>query len=309
MKELNYIYLIIYLPLIISVVLLLSVKDNKKFFELNNNHKRIISFALVLILLFVYLYHLGIIPRGIHIDEIGMAYDGLMLSKHGVDRYGVSYPVYLRNYDGGQSVLYVYLYSILCSIVPKTIFLYHFDLALILIRFPAVILNLFGLIAFYFIFRLKNNSFKSLLLTFIIGTCPFSIMHSRWALDCYLLYPMLIISFCFLYYAIEKKKDVLYFTSGISFGITLYSYITSYLIIFIFVSSFGIYLLLKHRINIKQALLFAIPLFVVALPLITMVFINVFDLPEIKIGLVTIPRFYLNRVDEFSFRNIFIVLS
>ena len=28
-------------------------------------------------------------------DEIGMAYDGLILSKHGVDRYGVSYPIEL----------------------------------------------------------------------------------------------------------------------------------------------------------------------------------------------------------------------
>ena len=66
----------------------------------------ILIFALFLI---TRLYRLPEIPRGIHVDEAGMAFDAFCLSHYGTDRYGLSRPVYLANYGGGQSALYAYL--------------------------------------------------------------------------------------------------------------------------------------------------------------------------------------------------------
>ena len=59
--------------------------------------------------IFLHTYRLGSIPRGIYVDEMGMAYDAYSLGKYGVDRYLKSFPLYLTNFGGGQSVLYCYL--------------------------------------------------------------------------------------------------------------------------------------------------------------------------------------------------------
>lgn len=86
------------------------MKKIEEFVEKNTNKIFIIIFILFSILL---LYKIGLVPKGLHVDEAGMAFDAISIISNGTDRYQNQLPVYLVNFGGGQSALYAYLTSVL----------------------------------------------------------------------------------------------------------------------------------------------------------------------------------------------------
>lgn len=74
-------------------------------------------------------------------DEAATAYSAWCLANYGVDRYLKSWPVYLLNFDGGQSIMYGYLLAGLFKL-----FGYH----VFLIRLPGIFFSflnwLFGML-------------------------------------------------------------------------------------------------------------------------------------------------------------------
>lgn len=75
---------------------------------------------------------------------------------------------------------------------------------------------------------------------------------------------------------------------------------TSYFFLPVFVIPLLMVLFLKKKITLKQAIISLGIVFVIDLPLILYVIINTFDLPEIKILFITIPRLTANRYQEVS---------
>ena len=239
-------------------------------------------------------FKLGAVPYGLHVDEAGMAYDALSLSKYGVDRYLNHLPVYLINYGGGQSAMYAYFVTILIKI---------FGYSIVIIRTPAVILRLLIFICGFFIIKNENNKFKSLTFLFLLTIVPYFIMQSRWGLDCNLLVGFLTISVCFFIQAITKNSNKLLFASGVFFGLSLYTYALSYIIIPILLLLLCIYLLYIKKLNIKKLIILGIPIFLLALPLILMILVNNGFISEIK-GIITIPLLKNYRGIEISLKNI-----
>ena len=129
-------------------------------------------------------------------------------------------------------------------------------------------------------------------------------MKTRWALDAYLLSPMLIISIFSLLHAINKSEYRYFVIAGISFGLTLYTYAISYIIIPIVLLIVLLYYLYIKEINFKQILVFGIPLFILALPLLLMVGYNSGIIPKINLPLFKIPDLWWYRGAEVSFSNI-----
>lgn len=167
----------------------------EEFIEKHSNKLFIIICIIFTCTLF---FKLGDIPRGVHVDEAGMAYDAISLAENGTDRYLNKFPVYLINFGGGQSALYAYLTAILIKV---------FGYSQILIRFPSVILSIVGLIFLYKMLK-ENESYKeALLISFIYAISPWNIMRSRWGLDAYLLASMLIISLYSFINAVNSKKN------------------------------------------------------------------------------------------------------
>ena len=80
-------------------------RDNKKMFWLA-------AAGIALLFAVTRLWMLADIPRGLHVDEAGMAYDAYCLANFGTDRYLKHFPVYLINYGDGQSAMYAYLAAI-----------------------------------------------------------------------------------------------------------------------------------------------------------------------------------------------------
>ena len=243
-------------------------------------------------------FKLGDVPYGLNVDEAGMAYDAISLVNYGVDRYLKPYPVYFINFGGGQNAMYTYL---------AALFIRVFDYSTVIIRLPAVLLRFLTFIAIYFIMKSEygkpNNKEKSLLLLFLFSVCPYFIMQSRWGLESNLLVGFLTISICLLIYSIRNNSTKLFFASGISFGLTLYTYALSYIIIPVFLILTCAYLCFLKRIKFGQVLFLFVPLSLLAVPLLLMILVNKGVIPEIQ-GIFTIPLLHFYRGSEVSFNNI-----
>lgn len=268
------------------------MKSIEEFIEKNTNKIFLIIFIIFAIIL---LYKIGVVPKGLHVDEAGMAFDAISIISNGTDRYQNQLPVYLVNFGGGQSALYAYLTSIFVGI---------FGFSIGIIRIPSVIITLISLIAIYKLIKENVGNKEALLISFIYAIVPFNIMKSRWALDAYLLAPMLIISIYLLVHATKKCQYRYFIIAGISFGLTLYTYAISYIIIPVLLVIILLYYLYIKEIYFKQILVFGIPLFILALPLLLMVGYNSEIIPKIDLPLFKIPELWWYRGAEVSLSNI-----
>lgn len=248
--------------------------------------------------LFMHLFRLDQVPYGLHIDEASMAYNAWCLANYGVDRFLKSFPVYFINFDGGQSVLYGYLTAFFIKISGGSI-------SLLAIRLPAVISAFVTMFFGYKMVDLKwKNKKLNLLFLFLFTIIPYFTMQSRFGLDCNLL---LATSTVFLYFGIKAfmNDSVKYYIfCGIAGGITLYSYALSYIILPLFLVFTFLYLLRIGKLKLKNMIALGIPLLLLAAPLVLVQMINIFDLPEMQLGLLTLTKMPVYRSSDIMFTAI-----
>lgn len=243
----------------------------------------------------VHTYMISLVPNGVNIDEAGMAYDAYSLSNWGVDRYLTYKPVYLINYGGGQSALYAYICAFIMKFLGYNIRVF---------RLPALIFSFITAVCGYIIIKKKWNKMWAMLGFFLLTILPYFIQQARIGLDCNLMLGAVTLSILVLIIAIEKKKTYLYIVDGILWGISLYTYALSYMIIPIFLILVSIYLLSIKKVNIKDLAIAALPLFILALPLILMIIINTFNFDSIVTPFFTIPRLPVYRGSEINIDSI-----
>ena len=248
-----------------------------------------VSFAILL------LYKLDTVPAPYHIDEIGMTYDALSIARYGVDRFLYKYPVYLINFGGGQSALYAYLAALCIKL---------FGYSVITVRIPAVLMSCAAALFFAHAMRKEYGNASAVILTGLFCVLPFSIMHSRWGLDCYLLFPMLIISCSCFITAIKSNKTWQFAVSGLFFGLTLYSYALSYLIVPILLAFCILILFWTGQIKWKHLFALGIPLFILASPLLLFLAVNNGIIEEIRTPFISIPKLPGYRGGEINLHNI-----
>ena len=268
-----------------------TANKNFKFIEKNYNKLIIILFLLCII---TSVYRLGIVPKGMNVDEAGMYVDAKFIAKFGYDRYQIKNPVYFINYGGGQSAMYTYLTSLLIKI---------FGNKMILIRVPCVLLRIIAFISVIYLMKKEKSKSEKLLFLFLLTISPYFIMQSRWGLDCNLLVSFMTISVSILYNAINNKNNKLFLLSGILFGLSLYTYALSYIIIPIFIITLFLYLIYIKKLNLKNILIFMIPLIILATPLIIFQLVNMRVINEIY-SFITINKIPCYRNGEISIKNI-----
>lgn len=240
------------------------------------------------------------LPSGVHIDEAGMAYDAWCLSQYGVDRYLNSFPLYLVNYGGGQSSLYAYLVAFLFRL-----FGYHF----IFLRIPSILFSLFTVIFGMLIFRelFPERPYLSLLGGYLITITPYFILSSRIGMDCHLMLGLsTIFLYCFIR-ALKTQKISFYLFAGISGGLLLYTYALSYLVLPFFLILSFLYTLVVKKFSFKKWVVMGIPMGLLASPLIVIQLINLWDLPEMQLGLFTLtklPGYRVSELGTFQFSNL-----
>ena len=264
----------------------------KKINEIIKNKYKWIVMAILLIGIILRFIAIDKIPIGINVDEAGMAYDAYCIANYGTDRYANPYPIYMINYGGGQSALYTYLVAILIKI---------FGFSLFIVRMPAFLFSiLYMIIAYLLVKQFKSEKF-SIFILFLIVTCPWHFMQSRWGLDCNLMSTLMLLS---IYLLLKAKSNWGNILAGISFGITLYSYAISYLIIPVFLVFSLIYLLYIRKIKFSNIIVLGIPLFIFSIPLILNIFVNKGIIQPIRLNFLSIVRLWHYRGDEISIQNI-----
>ncbi len=257
----------------------------------NKNYKFIWGIFVILLFITV-IYKFGELPTYIGIDEAGMAYDSMAIADYGVDRYLNSYPLYLTNFGSGQSVLCGYMAALFMKLIGVNAIAY---------RLPVLIIYLIGTISSYLFVSNSKDKKTALLFTFMIITCPWNIMNARQALDCNLFGGMLMLN---LFLMDRAKKNYQYILAGISVGITLYTYVLTWITIPIFLAVWIIYMLYIKKINFKQIVLFGIPIAVLALPLIYFLLLNYGIVNQTQIGIFTLPILSEFRGEQIAISNI-----
>lgn len=251
----------------------------------------------VLFILFAFLlfYKAEEIPVPYHADEAGMAYDALSLANFGVDRFLYKNPVYFINFGGGASALYTYL-----AVLAVRVFGY----SVLSVRLPAIILSLLSALFFVCIIQREYGSVASVFAMGSFCGLPFSIMHSRWGLDCYLFFPTMIISVCCFYAAVKTKKIRWFLLAGVSFGITLYSYAISYVFIPLFLGAVCLYLLFIRQIKWSGITALLIPIILTAVPLLLLMAVNYGLIEEIHTPFLSVPKLPIFRSDDIGFEKV-----
>lgn len=256
--------------------------------------------ALVAYALFLRIFRLGDVPRGLHVDEVGMAYDAWSISQFGVDRYLNSYPVYLTNFGGGQSVLYCYLLAAvikLCRVINP-----------VLIRLPGVIMSMLTCVFGFLLIKRVRGKDAGIIYLLLCVCVPYFTQAGRVALDCNLMLGMSVLILYLLEKCLHHKGKMMlrnFVLLGITTGVTFYTYALSYLIIPSFFLLLCIILrICRIKINIKNVVAFILPVILLAVPLVLVQLVNSLDLNEMIIGRFTITKLLYYRGNEISLREI-----
>ena len=253
-----------------------------------------------IVFLLTRLIQITVLPKGLHIDEVSMGYNTWALTYFGTDRYGVSMPIYFNNAGSGQSSLYVYLAVLVSKVIGYSVF----SLRVVSVFFGALLL-IFGVKAAYEMFGMKC----ALITAAVIDIMPLFLMSERWAFDCNAMLPMLVMFLYFYVKLIKTQKMKYAVAAGITFGVTMYSYILAVLMLPVFVVFAVIYSLIMKKIKIKHIGAIFFSGLIVSLPILLYLFVVVGVIPEFTIGPISFTNASAGRVDEiewqgFSFKEL-----
>ena len=260
--------------------------------EFCNKHYKKIWCVWIVIIFITVIYQLRTLPAFMGVDEAAMAYDAHCIANCGTDRYLNSFPLYLTNFGSGQSTLCCYLAVVFIKLLGDNIIAY---------RMPALFIYLLAVVASYLLVSNAKDKKTALLFTFIIITCPWNILTAREALDCNLYAGMFMIS---LFLMQRAKKNYQYIIARLVLVLTLYTYCLSWITLPLFLVVWSIYMLYMKKIKIKQLIFMAVPIFILAIPLIYFLLLNLGVVESTQIGIFTLPILQDFRIGKISVLNI-----
>ena len=241
----------------------------------------VVFFAAVAIL--VRVHDFGKYPADINCDESMAAVEAMAIVDNGTDHLGTSYPVYFEAWEHGQmNVLYSYL---------LTGFLRFFEANTMVVRLPMLLFSILGIIALIIFTWIIFSKEAALFVLAFTAVNPWHIMQSRWALESNMFPHFLIFGLAFLCVSIYSRKKILLYISFLFYGLSLYGYGVAYAFVSIFLFLSVLFLYRTKTFNLATLITALFCFFFVAWPIFTMMYINLFKLPSISVGPVTIQLF------------------
>lgn len=252
-------------------------------FELNPGMYRLCLGVAVVLAVAVRVYQFGSVPGGFNQDGAMAAVDAKALADYGTDRFGMRWPVHLTAWGFGQmSALLSYLMAPLIKL---------FGLNPVVARLPQLIVSLLGLLALYLFCRDAFGKGPALAVLFFAAIDPWHIMQSRWALDCNLYPHFFLFGLYFLNKSLSGKRRLWLCVSMVMFGLCMYCYGIAIYTMPVFLVLACVYLLVKRRVRIGEALLALAVWLAVAWPFILVMAINFFRWDTIETPIFTLPYF------------------
>ena len=264
----------------------------------SKDYKNQVTLAAIIIIavgVFVRVIGFGEIPIGFNQDEAFAAYESYSLLNYGVDSAGNPYPTFFVSWGSGMNVLESYL------AIP---FMWIFGYSEGVFRLPQLIFAILSMPAFFIVLKRFFGSKTALFGLGLLAISPWHIMLSRWGLESNLAPAFMLFGLLFLLKGLEKNGYLL--LSALFYGLSLYTYSTTWLAVPLIIIIYGIYII-KSNIKIKPIYFISALaiLFLLALPHILFLFVNSGVIPEIKTQFFTIPKMVAMRSDDISFLNIF----
>ena len=207
-------------------------------------------------------YRLGTLNPYVNVDEAAMGYTSWCMAHGGTDRYGYSFPVYLKNFYSGQSVAYMWF------LLP---WVKLFGLNLWTVRLPMALAYGFTFFIWHHLLRFTDSGTR-VTGTILYVISPILIGMGRVGLDCNLMLPATIWMMDAILTAIQTEKGRYYFLSACLCGFTLYTYALSYLFLPVFLFIIFALLLKRKKISRKNALIVIFTLGIMAVPAILEVY-------------------------------------
>ena len=239
----------------------------------------VLFIAVLLIGIFARTWEFGSLPPGVNQDEASNGVDAFSLYHYGIDRNGVSFPVFMISWGGGQNALNVY------AMIP---FIAVGGLSPFTVRLPALISGILTLPLVYFIGRRTINEKFGLAAMFLLAISPWHILISRWGFEGNLL--PFIFSLAYLL-VLKSTDDGKWFIPAMLFmGLCLYAYGPAYAGVPLFLLGALAILIRTHKASWKYLILGLIVLGIVGAPIALFVLINALHLDTIQLGPITIPR-------------------
>lgn len=257
--------------------------QSNAFCQFLQKHERSIVTAVLILGILVRFIGFWAIPNGLNQDEASAAYDAYADLTYGADRNGYHNPVYSVAWGSGHSSLFLTLSKPWIAL---------FGLNVFTARVTNVLFGCLALFAFWGIMKRYCRPFACIGL-FLFAICPQHIMMCRWGLDCNLFPNVFLIALFFLFRAVEKPK--LYPVALFLFGLSLYAYGTAYITVPVFLLLSGIYLRYHKKITRKMFVLSVAAFVICALPIGIFMAINLFGLPELRLGFLSFPRLVAGR--------------
>lgn len=242
---------------------------------------------------FLRLFALDRWPLGLHQDEAYSAYNAWSQMHYGVDAAGYTHPVYYTVYGSGMSVLYS------CLTMP---FLALFGVSAVTIRLAQAVLGSISIWAAYVLGKEILDEKSGAAFALMLAINPWHIKQSRFGWDANLAVPMFLFAAVFLCrYLSGKRKSII--PAALFLGLTLYCYALTWLFVPLFLL-FCVLVFWKRIRPDRYTWCGIAMLFIMALPLLLFLMINLGWLEEIKTAWISIPKLSQIRTDELSLSKI-----
>jgi hypothetical protein len=241
---------------------------------------RMLLFSLVLLLgILARAWEFRSLPPGLNQDEAASGVDAFSLVHYGVDRNGVSFPVYFISYGSGQSAVDIYL------LMP---FVAAGGLSPFTVRLPVLIAGILSLPLAYLIGRQAVNATFGLFAMFMLAIAPWHILMSRWGHESNLLPFFFSVGFLLLLKSIEDNR---WFAPAMAMmALCLYVYGPAYAAIPIFLALALPILLIARKLQPAYLIAGMLTFILMAVPIGLFMLVNNRHWDPIHLGALTIPR-------------------
>lgn len=266
-----------------------------KLIKEKKNQVRFIFLLILFVGIFIRLFHLGSVPQGLNQDEAFAGYEAFSMLKYGKDSAGYVNPCYLVAWGNGMNALESYLAIPFIALLGNTV---------LAIRLPQAIFACLSLPVFYLLLKKIFSAKTALLGLGLLAISPWHILLSRWGLESNLAPAFLLFGFYFFIKGLDKNSW--FIASAIAYGLSLYAYAITWLVVPLTLFGFVIYMLYtKIKVSMKYSIIAIVLLFLLALPLMLFLLVNNNIIPEIRTSFISIPKMPMIRSGEISWRNIF----
>jgi hypothetical protein len=229
--------------------------------------------------IFARVWDFGKLPSGLIADEASISVDAFSLLHYGLDHNGVSYPIHFVSFGSGQNALYGYL------LVP---FIAVLGLKTIAVKLPMLISGVLTLPLIYWVTSRTFDKRTALIAMFFLAISPWHIMLSRIGLESNLLPFVFLLGYACLLKSFENPN---WFIAACGLlAVCLYSYVTAYLTIPLFLACVVVIFIRGNTVSFKQLAAGLASFLVISVPIGLFVLVNLAGLNSIKIGLITIPH-------------------